>query len=92
MAFSLFNVTLKRGSEEWVIINGEIRNETKRDYKVSIFRMFLYDSMQVVAIGLIKVYDFRARSTRTFEILIEGMNYKLIPSVVRYEVVLESGY
>jgi len=42
--------------------------------------------------GVIKVYDFQPRAIRDFETVIEGIDYKLVPSIFRHEVLFEGGY
>ena len=92
MLFPSYNVTFKRGSEEWIVVTGEIQNIAKRNFTTAVFRLVLFDKRRVMGIGFIKLRSFRARSIRRFEVLIHGLHYKLIPTIVNYRIILESGY
>jgi len=89
MVFSTYNINFKKGTEDWIIVAGEIRNDSARDYRLAMFRIFVYDKKQVLGNGVIKIYDFRPHSTRSFETLIENVSYQLIPAIARHEIVLE---
>jgi hypothetical protein len=88
----VYNVKFKKGSEDWIMVSGEIHNETSRDYKDAIFRLVLFDKTQTMGFGLIKVFNFNRGITRYFEIIIDGISYLRIPQIVRYELILESGH
>jgi hypothetical protein len=92
MIFSVYNIFFKEGTENWTVVNGEIRNESNIDYRAAIFRIFIFDKQRKLGNGVIKIHNFRGYSTRTFEVLIEGLSYKSIPSIVRHEIIFESGY
>jgi len=90
MIFPSYNVTFRKGAEDWIVACGEIRNDTIKDYRLAFFRIIVYGKSHTLGSGVIKIPGFRGKSTRYFEILIEGISYKLIPSIVRHEIVLES--
>ena len=92
MAFPVYNLTFRRGHQNSIIASGEMVNETSRDYAMAMFKVLVFDKHQLLGTGIIKVHDFRSKAIREFESLIEGLDYKVIPSIFRYEVVFEGGY
>ncbi len=92
MIFPTYNVNFKRGaSEESIVATGEIRNDSNRDYTCALFKIILYGKHHAIGTGVIKIHDFKLKTTKAFNILIEA-HYKLIPSIMRYEIVMERGY
>jgi hypothetical protein len=92
MNFSNYNVTFKRGGQNWVVAIGEIKNDTRKDFKSAIFRIFIYSRRQTLGSGLIRVHDFRARSLKPFEVTIERVDFALVHTIARYEILFEGGY
>ena len=91
MNFPLYNLEFKQGAEDWIVARGEIRNDTSKEYHEIIFRLVLFDKTRTIGFGMIKLTELRRGSTRYFEILIDGVSYRMIPNIVRWELVMESG-
>jgi len=93
MYFSAYNVDYRRASiEDWVVVTGEIRNDSKKNFATAIFRIVLFDKRKTLGTGFIKIHGFRINAIKRFEVSIEGLHYKFISSIVRHELVLESAY
>jgi len=92
MAFPIYNVSFRRAHQDSIVVNGEIVNETGRNYAMAAFKILLFDKYHLIGSGIIKVHDFRSRAIKEFEALIEGMDCKIIPSIFKYEVLFEGGY
>lgn len=92
MIFPTYNVEFKRASnEEFIVASGEIRNDSNRDYTCGLFKIILYGKHSAIGTGIIKIYDFKVKSTKAFSILVEAHS-RLIPSILRYEIIMERGY
>jgi hypothetical protein len=91
--FSFYNIIFKRkGMGKWVFGQGEIINESNKDYHTALFRISVFDKNILMWTGVIKITGFRKKQTRTFEILMEGLDYRLVPAISRHEIYFESGY
>jgi hypothetical protein len=77
--------------EDWLVVSGEIRNDTSKDYNFAMFKIILYNKQMALGSGIIKIYDFRRRTTKVFELPIE-VPRKMIQTIVKYEVLYEGGY
>lgn len=92
MFFPCYNVNFAAGvDEEWIVVTGEIRNDTSKDYSFVLFKIILYGKNAAIGSGIIKVHDFRRRSTKLFEVNIE-LPRKLIATIIKHEVLYEGGY
>ena len=92
MAFPTYNVHFRRAHQENIITTGEIVNESSKGYAMAMFKIMVFDKYHLLGSGIIKVHDFRPRAIREFEALIEGLDYKAIPAIFRYEILFEGGY
>ena len=92
MAFPIYNVNFRKTHMNNVLIDGEVANETSKRYDVAMFKILLFDRYHLLGSGIIKVHNFPPRAVREFEVLIEDLDSKLIPSIARYEVLFEGGY
>jgi len=92
MAFPAYNVNFRRAHQENIIATGEIVNESSKDYAMAMFKIMVFDKHHLLGSGIIKVHDFHPRAIREFEALIEGLDYKAIPAIFRYEILFEGGY
>ena len=91
--FSFYNISFKRkGTGKWVFAQGEITNESNKDYHTAVFHMSVFDKNILMWAGAIKIMGFRKKQTRPFEVLMEGLAHRAIPSISRYEICFESGY
>lgn len=92
-SFSFYNITFQRkGGGRWVFVQGEIENNTRRDYHTALFRISVFDKNVLMWTGNIKIAGFRKRQVRSFELFMEGLGYRVIPTISRYEIHFESGY
>jgi hypothetical protein len=92
MAFPTYNVHFRRAHQENILVTGEIVNETSRNYAMAMFKILVFDKQHLLGSGIIKVHDFHSRAIREFEALIEGIGYKTIAAIFRYEILFEGGY
>ena len=92
-SFPLYNVTFKRkGEGKWVFAQGEIENNTNKDYSTALFRISVFDKNMLIWTGPMKINGFRKRQTKSFEILMEGFDHYAIAGISRYDIYFESGY
>jgi len=92
MIFPTYDVNFKRGSsEETIIVTGEVRNDSNRDYTCALFKIIIYSKHSAIGSGIIKLHDFKLKTTKSFNVLID-VHSRLIPAIVRYEIVMERGY
>jgi hypothetical protein len=92
-SFSFYNINFKRkGAGKWVFVQGEIQNESNRDYNTALFRLAVFDKSVLMWTGVIKITGFRKKQTRPFEILMEGLEYRSVSRISRHEICFESGY
>jgi hypothetical protein len=93
LAFSYYNIKYeKHPVEKWVVASGEIRNETNKNYSTAVFRIKLYVDENCIGSAIIKICGFRAKSSKTFDVLIDGAHNKMIPKINRCEILFESSY
>jgi len=91
--FELLNVNFtKKGEGHWVFMNGEILNNSNRNYSSAVFRLSVFGRTHLLWTGLIRVRNFRRRQARPFEVLMEKLGYEYVPRISRYELFFESGY
>ena len=92
-SFSFYNISFKRkGNGKWVFAQGEIKNESSKDFNTALFRMSVFDKNILMWAGAIKIMGFRKRQTKPFDLLMEGLDYRTIAAISRYEIYFESGY
>lgn len=92
MFFSSYNVNFEKGSyDESIIANGEIRNETLKDYSLVMFKIIVYNKRCSLGSGIIKIYDFKRTTTRAFNVILE-VHRGLLPTIVKHEIVVETAY
>jgi hypothetical protein len=93
IAFSYYNIKYaKHPVEKWVVAKGEIRNETNKNCSTAVFRIKLYVEDACIGAAIIKLSGFRAKSSKTFEVMIDGAHNKMIPKINRCEILFESAY
>ncbi|MDD4909219.1 MAG: hypothetical protein PHR44_00855 [Candidatus Omnitrophica bacterium] len=90
MLFPTYNVGFRRG-EEWTIVTGQIRNESSRNFALAVFKIVLFNKTYPIGSGIIKIRNFRSKTTKSFEQMIIGVGFNLIPSIEKYDIVLEGG-
>lgn len=92
MNFSTYNIEYEVMSDEnYTMVKGQISNETTRNYTLALFKLFLYSREATLAKGIVKLHDFRAGSTKSFETVID-LHRTRIPKIVGYELLFEQGY
>ncbi len=91
--FTYTNVSFKRyQTTNIAYAEGEITNDSGKDYNTAIFRMSIYDKNMLIWSGFIKIRGFRNRQTRTFEIPLEGFAGGMVSKIAKFEIYFESGY
>lgn len=91
-SFELLNVNFVKKGVHWVFMNGEILNNTNRNYVSAVFRLSIFESTHLLWTGPVKVRNFRKRQARSFEVQLEKLGYDCVPRISRYEIYFESGY
>jgi hypothetical protein len=92
-SFYFYNISFRRkGNGKWVFAQGEITNGSNKDFNTAVFRLITFDKNVLMWTGNIKIMGFRKRHTRPFELLMEGLDYRTIPAISRYDIYFESGY
>lgn len=93
VGFACYNIQFKKhGIEDCVVVTGEIKNETVKDYHTAVFRISLFNRQKLVAIAFIKIKGFGRKRTRPFEAVIKELRYSRIPQVLRHNIEFETGY
>lgn len=82
----------QRGSTSLAYAEGEITNNTSKEYNTAVFRLTLHNKSMLAWTGVIKIRGLRARQTKSFEIPLEGIDYKTAFATSRHELYFESGY
>jgi hypothetical protein len=91
--FLYHNIQFKRyGTEPWIIAKGEIVNNSRKHYSSTLFKITIFHREQPVWSGAIKIRNFKRTQRRSFELLMEGLDYRLLPEISKYEIYFESGY
>lgn len=91
--FELINVNFARkGGGHWVFMNGDILNNSNRNYTSAVFRLSVFENKHLMWTGPLKVRNFKKRQTRPFEVQLENFAYESLPRISRYELFFESGY
>ena len=92
-SFSFYNIVFKRkGTGKWVAAQGEIQNDSNKDYNTAMFRLSVFDKNILIWTGVIKIMGFRKKQVRPFELLMEGLEYRSLSAISRHEMFFESGY
>lgn len=93
MNYSCYNVQFnKHPIEPWVVVKGDISNDSSKNYNTAVFRIKIFIAEEVLGSAIIKVRGLRARSSKGFEVMIEGVHRDLIQKIGRYEILFESAY
>lgn len=93
MRFSYDNVHFKKHEQEnWLMVTGEITNDSGKNYNAVVFRMVLFIKSIPIGNISINVKGFHAGQTKTFEVQMGELEYSLIPQISRYEIYPESAY
>jgi hypothetical protein len=91
--FELMNVNFTRkGTGHWVFMEGEILNNSSRNYTSVVFKLSVFEKMHLLWTGPLRVRNFRRRQSRVFELQMERFGPEAIPRISRYELFFESGY
>lgn len=94
MFFPSYHVKIEKhpmSMEEAIVVTGEIKNDSLKNYTLAMFRIILYNRDFAVAAGVIKIYDFKAGTMKTFYTVVDA-HQSLIPSITRHEIILEGGH
>lgn len=92
MRFPYYNVEFRKNYlSDLLLVSGEIKNCSGRTYATAVFRIILYHKNKIMGSGMIKVCDFKARFTRSFEAVLE-LDYKIASRITNFDIVFESGY
>lgn len=93
LSFSSYNIQVKQSpSGRGIAVTGDVRNESTRNFQTAVFRLAVSANQQVLSSVLVKVTGFRAKTTRTFEALVEEVDAVLIPKISACELMLEAAY
>jgi len=93
MIFQTYEVQFEKSSfDESVVVTGDIKNDSSRDYNMAMFKIVLYSKNKPVGSGVIKVYDFKKDITKPFRTYVAVDASVKITAIDRYEVMIEGGY
>lgn len=93
IAFTYYNIKFsKHPVEKWVVVNGDIRNDSDKTCTTAVFRIKIYVENECLGSGILKLPGFRARSTKPFQIMVEGVHHKMISKITRCEILFETSY
>jgi hypothetical protein len=92
MTFPTYQVSFEKSSfDDSVVVTGEIKNDSSRDYNLAMFRIFLYSKNKRLGGGIIKVFDFKKNIIKPFRAYVPIGEAK-VTMIDRYEVMIEGGY
>lgn len=93
IGFYFYNITFQRkGGGKWVFAQGEIENNTRKDYHTALFHFSVFDKHILLWTGVIKMAGLRRQQTKPFELFMEGLDHYAVSAISRYEIYFESGY
>ncbi|MCK9595469.1 MAG: hypothetical protein PHH68_03935 [Candidatus Omnitrophica bacterium] len=93
LTFAYYNLKYqKHPIDNWIVVKGEIRNEGSANFNLAVFRVLLSAGQQVFGSAILKVAGFRARTTKPFEVMIDGAHYEMIPKITKCEILFESAH
>jgi len=91
--YSCYNIRYnKHVVEDWVTVTGEIRNETSKNFNTAVFKITLYVGTEPLGSALIKLRGFRSKSSKAFDVIVEGVHYELMHKITKHEIMFESAY
>ncbi|HRZ13923.1 MAG TPA: hypothetical protein P5110_00250 [Candidatus Omnitrophota bacterium] len=91
--FSYYNIeTKKPAAGRGIVVTGEIHNETSKDYHTAVFKLVIFSGQESIASSVVKVQGFRSRGTKTFEVLIEELDFGLVNRITKCDLMFESVY
>ena len=93
MHFSYNNIKFKKHKEEnWLMMTGEITNDSDKNYSAVVFRVILFIHSFPAGNVNLTIRAFKAWQTKTFEVQAGDLEYKIIPDISKYEIYTESAY
>ncbi len=93
ISFSSYNIKYrKHPTEQWVVVSGDLRNESPRSYHTAAFRLKLFAGQECIGSTIVKVQGFASKATRSFEVVVEGVHFNMASNITRSELVLETVY
>jgi hypothetical protein len=91
--YSYYNIKFKpHPVEQWIVVEGEIRNESPRNYHTAVFRLKLFAGQECLGAGVVKMHGFHAKATKSFEVLVEGVHKDTMSKIHHCEISLEAVY
>lgn len=93
LSYSVYNIQYRKHPiEEWIVVSGEIRNDTSKSYDTVVFHLKVFVGHDSIGSAVIKLRGFRGKSSKDFEVLVEGVHHKLLNQIARCEIFFESAY
>jgi proteasome assembly chaperone (PAC2) family protein len=93
MPFVYKNVQFqKHEKENWVVVRGEIYNNSSVNYHSVAFRMVIFIKGTPPINTVITINGFSAGKKQTFEKQIEVLDHRLINNISRYEITPAGAY
>ena len=91
--FTCYNIKYdKHPVEKWIIVRGEIKNDSARSLSTAVFRVKLLIGHMPIGTAILKIRGFRERRTSSFEVMVEDAHRDLIPKITGCEITYESGF
>jgi len=91
--FSYYNIKYRSHPiEQWMVVAGDIRNESSKDCHTAVFRLKLFVGQECIGSAILKVHGFNAKTTKSFEVLVEGVHKDMISKIRHCEISFEAVY
>ena len=91
--FSYYNIQTKRpAAGSGIVVTGDIHNETSKDYHTAVFKLVVFAGQESIASSVVKVQGFRGHGTKSFEILIEELDFSQVGKITKCDLLFESVY
>lgn len=91
--FSYYNMRFRKDVHtDAVIVSGEVRNDSSRDYANVVFRIRLLLGTEIAGETLFTLVDFHRGVVRNFEKMVEGASSGILRRSFNFEIYLEGGY
>jgi len=92
--FFFNDVKIKKHDEgKWLMVKGEVQNESGKDYSAVSFRVVLFIRTVAVANMVFVINGLRHGQTRIFEVQIGELEYaKIASDITKVDIYAEGGY
>ncbi|RJP27297.1 MAG: hypothetical protein C4533_07455 [Candidatus Omnitrophota bacterium] len=93
MRFTYTNIHFKKHEQEnWLLITGEITNDSGKNFSSVVFRIVVFIGNVPVGTAMLKIKNFPVGKTKTFEARLGELSFQIVPQISRYDIYAESAY